>query len=212
MTPRHLILPATILMTVLWPVLSMAVPVSGKQRLDAFLHDLNTLSARFEQSILDTENGRAGRFQGDLYLNRPGKFRWDYTEPDTKQILADGDTVYIIDDELEQITYISQERALKGTPAAILLDDGTLEQRFEIIDIGESQGMNWVELIPREEDSQFIRILLAFLGDDLRRLEMTDKLGQITRFQFYDVQRNPELDKNMFVFKRRQGFDFLEDI
>ncbi len=184
---------------------------TGQQKLDSFLHNLDTFSARFEQSVLDTENSRTGRFQGDLYISRPGRFRWDYSEPDKREILADGDTVYIIDDELEQITYVSQSRALKGTPASILINQGDLKERFEVIDIGASQSMDWVELIPRDEESQFIRILLAFMGDDLRRLEMTDKLGQITRFKFYDVKRNPVLDEEIFVFKRRHGFDLMED-
>ena len=191
------------------PAMSMAG--NAKQKLDSFLKDLSTLSARFEQSVLDTENARVGRFQGNLYINRPGQFRWDYTEPDTREILADGDTVYIIDDELEQITYVSQERALKGTPASVLINQGDMNERFEVIDIGESQSMDWLELIPRDEDSQFVRILLAFSGPDMRRLEMTDKLGQITRFQFFEIQRNPKLEEDLFKFKRRQGFDFLSD-
>jgi len=188
-----------------------ASAANGPEKLRLFLNDLTTLSAKFEQSVLDVENGTSGRFQGTLHVSRPGKFLWDYFEPTPKQILADGDTVYIIDEDLEQITYISQERALKGTPASILIKQGNIEDRFEIIDIGESQNMAWVELIPKDQDSQFVRVLLAFLGDNLRRMEMTDQLGQITRFQFYDIERNPELDKDLFKFNQRQGFDFLND-
>lgn len=183
----------------------------GPQKLNDFLHKLDSFSAKFEQSILDSESSSVGRFQGDLYISRPGKFRWDYFEPYEKLILADGNTVYIVDSDLEQITYVSQERALKGTPASILINQGKLEDRFEIIDIGNSQGMDWVELLPMDAESQFTRILLSFVGEDLRRMEMADKFGQITRFQFYDLKRNPELDKELFVFKRRQGYDLLEN-
>lgn len=184
----------------------------GPQKLKNFITDLTTVSAKFEQSILDTEAASVGRFQGDLYIQRPGKFRWDYSEPYEKQILADGDTVYIIDSDLEQITYVSQDRALKGTPASVLIGQGEVEDRFEVIDIGSSQGMDWVELLPRDAESEFTRILLSFAGEDLRRMEMADKFGQITRFQFYDIKRNPELDKQLFIFKRRQGYDLLDSL
>ena len=184
---------------------------SGPQKLEAFFQQLKTGSAKFEQSVLDTDSAKVGRFQGDLYISRPGKFRWDYFEPYEKQILADGDMVYVVDTDLEQITYVSQERALEGTPASILIGQDNLEDKFEIIDIGSSQQMDWVELLPRDAESQFTRILLAFVGNELRRMEMADKFGQITRFQFYDVKRNPELDKQLFVFKRRQGYDVLEN-
>lgn len=183
----------------------------GPRKLDDFLLGLDTFSAKFEQSVLDTENANVGRFQGDLYVYRPGRFRWDYFEPFEKQILADGDTVYIIEPDLEQITYVSQERALRDTPASVLLGDGKLSDRFEIIDIGVRQDMDWVELLPRDAESQFTRILLSFAGDDLRRMEMADKFGQITRFQFYNIERNPELDSQLFVFQHRQGYDLLQD-
>ena len=183
----------------------------GPEKLHGFLNNIDVVSAKFEQSILNMDSGEAGRFQGMLYLSRPDKFRWDYTEPYEKQILADGDTVYVVDTDLDQITYVSQERALKGTPASILVHRGDLDKRFEVIDIGESQGMDWVELLPRDEESQFTRILIAFLSDDIRRMEISDKFGQITRFQFYDIEQNPVLDKDFFKFERRQGFDEFGD-
>ena len=192
-------------------LISSAFAGQGPEKLRGFLSSIDVLSARFEQSILNMESGEAGRFQGMLYLSRPGKFRWDYTEPYEKQILADGDTVYVVDTDLDQITYVSQERALKGTPASILVEQGDLNERFEVIDIGESQGMDWVELLPRDEESQFTRILIAFLSDDIRRMEISDKFGQITRFQFYDIEQNPELEKDFFKFKSRQGFDQFGD-
>ena len=192
-------------------LISSAFAGQGPDKLRGFLSSIDVLSARFEQSILNMESGEAGRFQGMLYLSRPGKFRWDYTEPYEKQILADGDTVYVVDTDLDQITYVSQERALKGTPASILVEQGDLNERFEVIDIGESQGMDWVELLPRDEESQFTRILIAFLSDDIRRMEISDKFGQITRFQFYDIEQNPELEKDFFKFKSRQGFDQFGD-
>ncbi len=192
-------------------LISSAFAGQGPDKLRGFLSSIDVLSARFEQSILNMESGEAGRFQGMLYLSRPGKFRWDYTEPYEKQILADGDTVYVVDTDLDQITYVSQDRALKGTPASILVEQGDLNERFEVIDIGESQGMDWVELLPRDEESQFTRILIAFLSDDIRRMEISDKFGQITRFQFYDIEQNPELEKDFFKFKSRQGFDQFGD-
>jgi len=181
----------------------------GPQKLNEFLNDVDDVRAKFEQSFLNTETAQTGRFQGTFSLSRPNKFRWDYTEPQPKVILADGDTVHIIEDDLQQVTYISQETALKGTPASILISQKNIDDKFEIIDIGESQGMDWVELIPRDEDSQFTRILIAFLADELRRMELSDKFGQITRFQFYDVERNPAFEKDLFVFKRLQGYDLI---
>ena len=71
--------------------------------------------------------------------------------------------------------------------------------------------MDWVELLPLDEESQFTRILISFLSNDIRRMEISDKFGQITRFQFFDIEQNPELDQDFFKFQRRQGFDQFGD-
>jgi outer membrane lipoprotein carrier protein len=198
----------SLLLLMLLPSLSWAG--NGAQYLQRFLENLETLQARFEQSILDKTHSRAERFQGIFSLKRPGQFRWDYHEPYEQQIVADGNRIWVYDSDLEQVSNRSQEDALRGTPAQLLSDTAPLETNFEVIDIGESQGMNWVELIPRDEESQFIRILLAFYDKELRRMEMADQFGQVTRFQFYDIRRNPELDDNLFVFVPPKEFDILE--
>ncbi|VAX09016.1 Outer membrane lipoprotein carrier protein LolA [hydrothermal vent metagenome] len=180
---------------------------TGSKHLDLFLDNLGTLQANFEQSVLDDTHSKATRFQGVLYLRRPGQFRWDYSEPYEQLIVADGNRIWVYDSDLEQVSHSSQEDTLKGTPAQLLSGTAPVEESFEVIDIGESQGMEWVELIPRDKESQFIRILLAFMGKELRRMEMADQFGQITRFQFTDIQRNLELPDKLFEFEMPEGVD-----
>lgn len=195
---------------VLQLVPSGLVAADGKQRLTAFLEGLVTLEARFEQSVLDTENNRSGRFHGMFRLLRPGRFRWDYVSPYEQSIIADGRDVWIVDSDLEQITQQLQSRALRGTPALLLAEEVDVEAEFEVISMGEREGLDWVELIPRSEDSQFVRILLAFDDRQLLRMEMADKFGQISRFRFFDVLRNPKLDAALFRFDKPPGYDLFE--
>jgi len=183
---------------------------TGKMHLNVFLDNLGTLQAKFEQSVLDQSHNQAERFQGVFYLRRPGQFRWDYSEPYEQLIVADGDRIWLYDSDLDQISHRSQEDALSGTPAQLLSDAAPIEDNFEVIDIGKSQGMAWVELIPRDKESQFVRILLAFMGEELRRMEMADQFGQVTRFQFYDIQRNLELPDELFEFTPPEGSDSYE--
>ena len=180
---------------------------AGKMHLNVFLDNLGTLQAKFEQSVLDQSHNQAERFQGVFYLRRPGQFRWDYSEPYEQLIVADGDRIWLYDSDLDQVSHRSQKDALSGTPAQLLSDASPIEDNFEVIDIGKSQGMAWVELIPRDKESQFVRILLAFMGKELRRMEMADQFGQITRFQFYDIQRNPALPDELFEFVPPEGSD-----
>ena len=71
-------------------------------------------------------------------------------------------------------------------------------------------GMQWLELIPRDPESDFNRILLAFADKQLRRLELSDKFGQVSRFSFFDVQRNVPIDPELFVYEGKDDWDVLQ--
>jgi len=189
--------------------ISEALAVSGREQMDAFLDGLVTLRADFRQQVWGS--GQDQRSSGTLYLQRPGRFRWDYRTPD-QSIIADGRRIWLDDRELEQVSFQSQAKALKGTPALLLLDTGPLDRHFEIREMGaQSRGLYWVELVPREQETEFTRILVGFADNQLRELEMTDNFGQVTRFDFDDVQRNPEIDPALFEFHPKQGMDVFGD-
>jgi outer membrane lipoprotein carrier protein len=179
----------------------------GRESLDRFLNELTTLEARFEQAVLDTENNRQGLFHGTVQVKRPDRFRWDYIAPEEKHIIADGRDVWLVDVELNQVTQHYQKWALKNTPATLLLSNEPLENTFDVVELGERQQMQWLELLPVDAESDILRVLLAFKGDRLLRLEMTDKFGQISRFSFFEIKRNPELPDELFEYDPPFGWD-----
>lgn len=183
---------------------------SGKDRLREFLTGVESLQARFDQSVFDTSQGQTRRLEGVFYLQRPGKFRWDYTEPKGQIVLADGRTVWLVEEDLKQAYQKPQSDALRGTPALLLTEQLKLEDHFAIADLGDGQDLEWVELIPHDPDSQFARILLAFKGNELRRMELADKFAQVTRISFSDIRRNPRLDPTLFVYTPPRGTQLFE--
>ncbi|MDJ0740476.1 MAG: outer membrane lipoprotein carrier protein LolA [Gammaproteobacteria bacterium] len=195
---------------VLLVVQASASAGAGRDALDAFLDDLTTLQATFEQSVLDTENATTGQMHGLFLLDRPGKFRWDYVSPRKQVILADGRDVWIIEEDLKQVTRHLQRWALKGTPAAFLAMDESVDKDFEIVEIGERLGLQWLELIPRDAESDLNRVLLAFDGSALKHMELNDKFGQVSRFSFFDVKRNVPIDPDLFVYEGEDDWDVLQ--
>lgn len=182
---------------------------SGRQQMDGFLKKTRSLQADFTQAIMDGSRKKAVKLHGVFYLQRPGRFRWEYRKPVEQLIVADGKQIYLYDKELEQTSTMGQDRALKDTPAQVLSTDGNVEKFFEIIDIGDSFGLAWVELIPKDEESQFIRILLGFGDNRLQRMEMADKFGQIMRLKFSNMVSNPKLDEKLFQFEDPNRYDMI---
>jgi outer membrane lipoprotein-sorting protein len=116
----------------------------------------------------------------------------------------------VIEEDLRQATRHYQKWALKGTPASFLTTDASVEDDFEVIELGERLGMQWLELLPRDESSDMQRVLLAFVGDELRHMELADSFGQISRFRFYDIERNQPIDPELFVYEHRDDWDILQ--
>jgi outer membrane lipoprotein carrier protein len=203
---HKLLIPALGLL--LWTTLASAA--DGPQRLNRFLEGLNTLQAQFQQTVISAGHDQAIASKGTFYLKRPGRFRWTYDEPEGQLVIADGNRVWLYDAELEQVSHQSQEEALRGTPALLLSGSGPVESHFEVVGLGSRIGLEWVELLPRGENSEIIKVLVAFRGDQLDRLEMIDSFGQISRFHFADIRRNPELDPALFRFEPPPGIDMLE--
>ncbi len=189
--------------------LALAAP-SGEARLKNYLKGLNTLSSEFRQYTLSADGGRMIESEGTLYLQRPGRFRWEYRAPMEQVIVADGDRVWLHDIELDQISHQSQSSALDGTPAQLLASNEPIDRYFEIFTWDPGDGRDWVELQPKKADGQVTRIRIGFIGEALDTLLMEDSFGQITRFSLLDTKRNPKLDPKLFKLDRPIGGDFLE--
>lgn len=189
--------------------IALAAP-SGEARLKDYLKGLNTLTSEFRQYTLSADGGRMIESEGTFYLQRPGRFRWEYRAPMEQVIVADGDRVWLHDIELDQISHQSQSSALDGTPAQLLASNEPIDRYFEIFTWDPGDGRDWVELQPKKADGQVTRIRIGFIGEALDTLLMEDSFGQITRFSFLDTKRNPKLDPKLFKLDRPIGGDFLE--
>ena len=182
---------------------------ASAHKIDEFLKGLNTFQANFEQ-VVETDDGISRPVYGVFYLKRPGLFRWDYEGENAQLIVADGKRVWLLDRDLDQVSHQSQKRALRGTPAQLLSQKEGVEKHFTIRRDYEADGLQWTLLLPKDADGQVEQVSVAFQGDVLKRLEMTDKFNQTTRFTFSDSRRNPRLAASLFEFKAPPGFDVWE--
>jgi len=178
--------------------------------LENFFKGLKTFSSDFEQVIENSQLSTVEVSGGQLWISRPGKFRWDYTKPFIQEIVSDGNKIWIYDADLEQVTVRTVNSALGNTPAVLLSDDKPLSDTFTVQSLGETAGFSWVELLPKDSDAGFTSIKLAFKGKDLSEMLLLDNLGQITQLRFSSIKRNPSVDASRFQFKAPTGADIFD--
>ncbi len=179
--------------------------------LDNFFTNITTFKARFVQIVLDENLQELDDGKGTVWVSRPGRFRWDYEQPDAQQIVGDGKKVWIYDVDLEQITVRNQALALGKTPAILLAGSGDLGETYSIEDIGRQGRFDWVNLIPIDEESGFTEIRVGFEDNRLRLMELLDTLGQRTRISFIDLKENIEIDEQTFAFTPPIGVDVIDE-
>jgi outer membrane lipoprotein carrier protein len=180
--------------------------------LDSFLKDLRTLQAQFEQKLKSEKGDLLETSRGQMFLQRPNKFRWDYQQPFKQLIVADGDKVWVYDHDLDQVTIKNLKTALGSTPALLLSSDNTkIEQEFFVNPLPSQPGINRFELVPKDAQAQFTSIRLNLQGKKLQTFEFTDNLGQTSVITFSQAKYNEAVDPDLFIFTPPAGADVVQD-
>ncbi|MCK5895398.1 MAG: outer membrane lipoprotein chaperone LolA [Cocleimonas sp.] len=187
-----------------------AAQSEAKTRLNHFFTQVNSLAGSFNQQVYDKKGKIIQKASGQLYLNRPGKFRWIYATPDPQEIIADGKNVWIYDKDLEQVTVKPMRAAISSTPIAILTRKASPESQFQVSQLKDKKaGLDWFNLKPHRNSRDFKNIQLGLdAKGSLRQMVMFDKLGQKTVINL-NVRNNAPVNGKQFFFKAPAGVDVI---
>lgn len=192
-------------------LMSSAHADDARQRLDAFFDTMQTFSARFEQVVLSDRGEIMQTTEGQMYLRRPGQFRWDYEQPYRQQIVADGQVLWTYDEDLAQATAQDMTQALSHTPMMLLAGSAPLDETFLVNSEGSRDGLVWLELRPRVPDTDFDRLLLGLDGQLVRMMVLHDQFGNETRIYFREISLNGQIPPERFRFEPPPGVDVMRN-
>jgi outer membrane lipoprotein carrier protein len=176
---------------------------------EKYLADLASWSADFTQTIDDSSGKVLRSAAGKLYLQRPGKFRWDYTSPSEQLVLADGKQIWFYDKDLAQANVRDMDATLANTPASLLSGGGSLGSQFDITALPPSGGLEWYQLVPKHTDTDFQLVRIGFDKGELKSMFLADKLGQVTQLSFTHAARNAKFPADLFSFTPPPGVDVI---
>jgi outer membrane lipoprotein carrier protein len=193
-----------------WLSLLHAAPVAGPAAdVDKYLTGLASWTADFAQTIDDGHGKVMRSASGKLYLQKPGKFRWDYVQPSEQVILADGKQIWFYDKDLAQANVRDMDSSLASTPASLLSGSSSVSSEFNVTALPASGGLQWFQLIPKRADTDFQLLRIGFDKGELRSLFLADKLNQITQLTFSNSQRNASFAPDLFSFVPPPGVDVI---
>ncbi len=193
-------------------LLGLCAPVAFAQTaLEKYFSSIETLQANFEQRVFDQRGRLIQEMKGKVYIQRPGRFRWDYARPYEQHIVADGERIWIYDVDLEQVTVKPQQSTMGSTPALVLSEPHSLGDNFLIAVGTEQNGVQWFQLEPREQNDGFQSLRLALDKNGLRQMELVDSFDQTTELYFEQLKLNKGIDANRFQFAVPAGVDVFDE-
>ncbi|MEM1105461.1 MAG: outer-membrane lipoprotein carrier protein LolA [Pseudomonadota bacterium] len=169
-------------------------------------------SASEAMSRVETAQGRfvqvdaAGQFsEGDFFLQRPGRMRFDYDAPVPILIAADGVTVALRDDELETVDRVP----LGATPLGLLLDDQLdFETEADVIRVQRAQGRVAITVVdPTDEADGELTLIFNAGSFDLLAWQVLDANGGITTVELRDVETGISLNQRLFIIEEFEDED-----
>lgn len=196
----------------------------GLGALELFLKTASSGRAYFTQVVTSPpREGQAARIRnssGSFEFQRPGRFRFVYGKPLAQTIVADGQTLWLHDIDLNQVTARAQASALGSTPAALIAaasDMRALQIDYQLANAPEREGLQWVVATPRARDGQVQTVRVGLREVDkggaklaeLAALEIVDNFGQRSLLNFSHVQLNVNLPPETFRFKVPAGADVI---
>ena len=178
------------------------------QQLRDLLQPITSLSARFQQQITDADGYELQNSEGLFEVSQPNNLRWVVEMPMPQQIIADGETLWIYDPDLEQVIIQPFNEDIAATPA--ILFSGDLDQLDQAYFVTQLAGGHF-ELKPERGGSLFDSMIIRFDQAKPASITLTDTLGQTTHISFSQLELNPPLSGDQFVFQIPDGVDVINN-
>ena len=192
----------------------------GLSSLEQFVRQVTSARSEFTQTVTaPPRDGQAARTKtstGTFEFSRPNRFRFVYRKPFDQTIVADGQTLWLFDADLNQVTARNQAQVLGSTPAALIASASDLravQAEFTLQSAPDKDGLHWVVATPKARDGQLqsVRVGLRMAGTSatLGALEIVDSFGQRSLLSFSAFEVNPAMAASTFVFKPPAGADVI---
>lgn len=195
----------------LFSLAALSFASSSQDSLENHLQGYKNLSGQFTQIISSENSSHSQSSTGEFWIKKPNQFRWHYSTPYIQQIISNGESLWVYDEDLEQVSIKDASQSINSSPLAIILGSAKLDKLFNITQLGDNDDLQWLSLTPLEESSGFEFINVGFKNGLLTRMVLQDNFGQTTRLLFTDVSVQMPIANDKFEFIVPEGADVFDE-
>ncbi len=177
---------------------------------------IQSFSGHFVQTSYRNNTETVRRAEGLVSYKRPGKMRWLYEVPEEQLLVTNGETLWLFDPLLENVTIQKLEKLTDGTALSFLLGLGDLQADFNRRLISQvlltSPDALIVELEPKKAAANlsFIQLAVHPVTYNLQIIALMDQEGNYRTIELESMHYNLVLEDNFFEFKVIQDMEVIE--
>ena len=179
--------------------------------------NIHSFSGKFIQSShrADTEIGPK-KAEGLVSYKRPGKMRWLYKAPEEQLLVTNGQTMWLYDQLLENVTIQKLEKITAGTALSFLLGLGDLQMDFThratTKNLLNDQDGLILELKPKKSTANlaFIQLNVNPESYNLQAIALMDHQDNYRIIRLMNMKYNLEIEDIYFEFTITNEMEVIE--
>lgn len=171
--------------------------------------DLTDLTAKVGQKNVLKSIGKTQKFEGTLWIKKPGKLRIEYSNG--QLILINNKAALFYSKKSEQVvkkTFTDFEHM--NIPVAFLLGAAHIRDDFDVLQ-ADPKTPRVLELLPRKSGAAMKKMgLVLDAAGRITELTIFDRSGNTTTITFTDLREDAGLDDRQFAFQAPKGTEIIE--
>lgn len=182
-------------------------------RLQTLLAPLTNSKGQFQQSLYDQTGQLIQDSSGNYALKQPGKFRWDTLEPFPQVLVSNGETIWLYDPDLEQVTIKPFSAQADQLPIRIISGDySVLENEFDVrLNTEPSKNTEQTFVLTPKTAGQIRSVELRFAANNIESMSVIESGNTRTEFVFKNTQPLSSKEPTCFEFTVPESADVFYD-
>ena len=175
--------------------------------MESFYANVQSMEADFVQITRSPTMGTEEEQRGRISLKRPRKMRWDFTRPDRRLFVTDGQQMWIHSPEDNQVIHYRDVGGMSsGGVDSLLSEMDKIDESFNVALVAPAEGQSpdhfSMSLTPKEEAPFKSLLLEVHKGKlTLKRILVVDSFDNETELRFSGVKVNSNLADGQFQFQ-----------
>jgi outer membrane lipoprotein carrier protein len=169
-----------------------------------------TLQVNFVET--NTQKGRKRSAKGMLYLRKPGKMRWEYSDPAGQLFISDRDYIYsYYPDEKRAEKMKFKEVEDMRAPLAFLLGKLNFDDDFKSFRHMQQEGGTMIVATPKSDKFPYSEVSFLAMPDfSIRKLIVKQQDNSVLEFTFENEKRNAPVADSLFRFTPPAGAEYVD--